>query len=92
MSPILSNIYLNEFDSFVLSLVDQLSSKGRLISKVNPSIVKYSVKLSLLNDEYQDNKCKDILKQIKALRVERNSLPSRIRNGTRVRYVRYADD
>lgn len=54
--------------------------------------MKYSVKLSQLNDEYQDNKDKDILKEIKEVREERNTIPSRIRTGTRVRYVRYADD
>lgn len=91
VSPILSNIYLNEFDSFVMNLIEEYSTK-KYISKVNPSIVKYSVKLSQLNDEYQDNKDKDILKEIKEVREERNTIPSRIRTGTRVRYVRYADD
>nr|YP_010183833.1 hypothetical protein LI437_mgp36 [Coccidioides posadasii]QVG61956.1 hypothetical protein [Coccidioides posadasii] len=92
VSPILSNIYLNEFDTFILSLIDQLSSKEKLISKVNSKIVKYSNKLSKLHDEYQANKSLDILKQIRELREERNSIPSRIRTGTRIRYVRYADD
>lgn len=90
LSPILSNIYLNEFDNFVLSLIDDLSSKDKLISKVNPKIVNFSTKLSALNDEYQANKSLDILKQIK--RVERNTMPSRIRTSNRVWYVRYADD
>lgn len=84
VSPILSNIYLHEFDSYVLSLIDKYSSKGRLISKVNPAIVKYSNQLSLLNDEYQVNKCVETLTRIKTLRAERNTIPSRIRTGTRV--------
>jgi hypothetical protein len=76
----------------VLSLIEKYSTKDKLISKVNASIVKYSVKLSHLNDEYQDSKCDKILTQIKAMRAERNTLSSRIRTGVRVRYVRYADD
>ena len=92
ISPILSNIYLNEFDNYVEEFIDELSSKNYLISKVNPAIVKYSDKLTKLNTEYQMNKCKNILRQIKKLRLERNKLPSRIRTDVRLRYVRYADD
>ena len=33
-----------------------------------------------------------MLKTLKSLRKERNSLPTRIRDGTRIYYVRYADD
>lgn len=92
VSPILSNIYLNDFDLYVLALIDEWSSKSSLISTVNPRIVNYSKKLTALNDRYQEEKSKDILKEIKKLRKERNSLPTRIRTGTRIRYVRYADD
>lgn len=92
VSPILSNIYLNEFDSFVLTLIDKYSSKEKLISKTNPAMMKYSTKLALLNEKYQMDKREETLKEIIALRAERNALPSRIRTGTRVRYVRYADD
>jgi len=92
ISPILSNIYLNAFDSYVTNLCEEFSTKGKLISKVNPLIVNYSNKLLLLDKKYQKNKDKDILKKIKKLRTERNTIPSRIRTGFRVRYVRYADD
>lgn len=92
VSPILSNIYLNEFDNFIISLIDQLSSKEKLISKVNPKMVKFSNQLTALNDEYQASKNSDVLKKIVELRKERNSIPSRIRVGNRIRYVRYADD
>lgn len=92
VSPILSNIYLNEFDNFVMSLIERYSSKEGLISKVNPAMIKYSTELTLLHDKYQAEKSEEILTRIKILRAERNALPSRIRTGTRVRYVRYADD
>lgn len=92
ISPVLSNIYLHEFDLFVETLIVKYSSGKDFISKVNPVIVKYSSKLSRLNDKYQTTKDKEILKEIIKLRAERNKLPSRIRNGIRVRYTRYADD
>ena len=38
LSPLLSNIYLNELDEFMSSKIDELSSKGRLISRINPKI------------------------------------------------------
>lgn len=92
VSPVLSNIYLNEFDKFVLQIIEEYSSKNPEISKVNPKIVNYSTRLILLNDEYRLTKNVEKLKQLKQLRVERNKIPSRIRIGNRIWYVRYADD
>jgi hypothetical protein len=65
---------------------------NKSISKVNPKIVKYSNQLSKLAAEYHETKDKDTLKEIRALRVERNKIPSRIRTGLGIKYVRYADD
>jgi retron-type reverse transcriptase len=90
VSPILSNIYLHEFDIFMDNLIDKLSSKQLNISKVNPSIVKYS-KLEL-QSKYKEKKDKAALKDLKETRAERNKIPSRIRTGNRIRYIRYADD
>ena len=92
LSPLLSNIYLNEFDEFMSSKIDEITTKERLISKVNPKIPWYSVRLTRLSEEYKETRDPQILKELKALRKERNSLPTRIRNGTRIYYVRYADD
>jgi len=92
VSPILSNIYLNEFDMFMENLIDKLSSKNINISKVNPSIVKYSKLLTELHYKYIEEYDKVVLKEIKEVRAVRNKLPSRIRTGYRIRYVRYADD
>lgn len=92
VSPILSNIYLNEFDSFMQELTERYSTKKKEISKVNPRMSNFSDKLSRMNDEYQKSKSLKILKKIRALRIERNKIPSRIRNENRMYYVRYADD
>jgi len=92
VSPILSNIYLNEFDMFMENLIDKLSSKNVNISKINPSIVKYSKLLTKLHYKYNEEYDKVVLKEIKEVRAVRNKIPSRIRTGNRIRYVRYADD
>jgi group II intron reverse transcriptase/maturase len=96
VSPVLSNVYLHEFDIFVENIISTYSSKDALISKVNPVMNNFRKRLSELDDQYRKildgkEKC-NILKEIKALRAERNKLPSRIRISNRIRYVRYADD
>ena len=55
-------------------------------------MVKYSTQLVKLNEEYQESKDKAVLSEIRKVRMERNKIPSRIRIGNRIRYVRYADD
>lgn len=92
VSPLLSNIYLHEFDEYMEQRIEELSSKGKLVSKVNPKIVWYSVRLGRLATQYRESKDPEVLKALKTLRQERNSLPSRIREGVRIRYCRYADD
>ena len=92
ISPLLSNIYLHELDAFIENQMLELSSKSKLISKVNPEMNMYSKKLGALNLQYKASKDPVVLKEIRKLRLERNRKPSRIRTGTRVRYVRYADD
>lgn len=84
VSPIMSNIYLNEFDKFVQNLIEEHSSKEKNISKVNPKIPNFSEKLSKLSDIYQVNKESTILREVRTLREERNSIPSRIRTGNRI--------
>jgi retron-type reverse transcriptase len=92
LSPILSNIYLHEFDKHMETLIDKYSDKSIKISKVNPTIVKYSDKLTKLQNDYNISKDVLRLKEIKKVRKERNLIPSRIRTGKRVYYCRYADD
>jgi RNA-directed DNA polymerase len=72
--------------------INEYSSKEKNISKVNSKIVAYSKKLSALHETYIEKRDPEILKEIRSLRKVRNSLPSRIRTGNRISYVRYADD
>lgn len=92
LSPLLSNIYLHELDEYMERQIENLSSAEKFISKVNPSIMKYSKELAKLSLEYRDTKDPEILKKMKDVRQRRSSIPTRIRTGVRIRYCRYADD
>jgi retron-type reverse transcriptase len=92
VSPLLSNIYLNELDKYMESYVERVSSKDSLISKVNPKIVNLSKRLTKLSKEFRSSGDIETLKELKALRRHRNAMNSRIRIGIRIHYVRYADD
>ena len=95
LSPLLSNIYLHEFDLFMSEYISKYTSKKKNISKVNPKIVTYSQKLTNLHKICIANayaRDPNILKEIRSLREERNTIPTRILTDNRVSYVRYADD
>jgi len=96
LSPILSNIYLNELDRYMEDYIDKHSKT--LISKVNPKIVNFS---KITAHKYSETTTRDpriFLKELKALRAQRNlrvGQPvgrSRVRTGVRIHYVRYADE
>lgn len=92
ISPLLSNIYLDKFDKYMENLIGELSSKEKLISKVNPKMVGLTKEITKLLDKYRENKEAETLRELKRVRKLRNSLNSRIRTGYRIYYIRYADD
>lgn len=92
LSPLLSNIYLNELDRFMEEYIAKHSSKSRLISKVNPKMTNLTNKISLLHKKLEVDWKANTLKELRAIRQFRNTLRSRIRTGVRIHYVRYADD
>jgi retron-type reverse transcriptase len=92
LSPLLSNIYLHEFDEFIERKIETLEKLGKPTSKVNPKIVWYSTRLTRLSEKYRENKDPQTLKELKILRQERNTIPTRIRTGNKIYYTRYADD
>lgn len=94
LSPILSNIYLHEFDLYMESIIEEFSSKVKDVTKRNPVYDKITRRIQYLRDKYDDIKTRpeEIQTEIKNLIKERNTIPSRLPDGNRVRYVRYADD
>jgi group II intron reverse transcriptase/maturase len=94
ISPILSNIYLHEFDLFIEGLIKQYHSEAKDITKKNPVYDKITRSIQYLRDKYTQVKFRnlEIIAEIDQLRKQRRLIPSRLPNGLRIRYVRYADD
>lgn len=93
ISPLLSNIYLNEFDEFMDDIMEKHSTKkGTKISKPNPEWKSITYKISKIEKIYKETGDESNLGKIKALRIQRRKVDSYIRTGNRIYYVRYADD
>jgi group II intron reverse transcriptase/maturase len=91
LSPILANIYLNEFDKYVEFIIEKLNSKT--IRKRNPYYKRVSSKIYKLRK--QTNKIKENKNLIKILSQDQKIIPSRDpldTNYKKIRYIRYADD
>lgn len=90
VSPLLSNIYLHEFDVFMDKLM--LEHNDNETSKAAPDYVKLETKLRAAVRRHRKASSAQTLKDIKDLRKQLQSTKSVIRIGTKVKYVRYADD
>lgn len=102
ISPILSNIYPNEFDKYMEEYIDKFwLGKNRAPNKKYQTLLdraawikrgKYTPEASaMLSDEEKQEK----IKQVKQFRTQAMKLPSRMQrdeNFKRLHYVRYADD
>lgn len=103
LSPLLSNIYLQEFDKFMQHKVEESKQSGPT-SKDNPEYKKIHTKISNLRQRdslsYRWGKTfrtpeeeKERMKTILSLEKERSKMVSKIpTKGYRIYYVRYADD
>lgn len=88
ISPLLANIYLNEFDQWVTSTLIPAYTKGQ-VRKRNPESRKIEHKLRRLRQKGQGGK------EAKELLKARRQIPSKDPNDQgyrRLKYVRYADD
>jgi len=93
ISPLLSNIYLDLLDKYVEILKIQYETpKGKRTTLVSPQYQKMTRELKKLTDQYELNPSTELIREIKALRLLRAKIPSRVGIGMRLRYVRYADD
>nr|AZP40177.1 hypothetical protein [Ulva compressa] len=86
LSPFLSNVYMHELDVFVEELKTKYTqSTNRRGVIQNPEYTKILKRLREL-------RAKGDGRSIRAAELERESIPSVIRTGTRIYYARYADD
>ena len=95
LSPILSNLYLTPFDEFL----DDLKQKYKHlpISSRNPEYRKIESIISNNEDKLRNKKRTEeeirlIKETIVKNRILLRTIPSVIRTGTQIHYVRYADD
>ncbi|WP_154975141.1 reverse transcriptase domain-containing protein [Priestia megaterium] len=98
ISPILANVYLNEFDKYVEQLVLKFNkgTKRKPSSEYKRICNKIGrIRNILRNDELSTDKQRDIILMIKELREERSKIPVVKPNDEdfkRMYYTRYADD
>jgi len=97
ISPILANIYLDQFDKYIKQYIGQFDKGKR--RKQNPPYTHLRGKIVRLNQkiraEEDESARSQMIKTVKALKLERNQYPSEVPMDDRVRrmkYVRYADD
>ena len=86
ISPILSNIYMNEFDLFMESLIKRYHTGKR--REVNPEYRKFEIKRSVARKQGKYEYANQLLKEMRNVQSV-NVMDS---NFVRVGYVRYADD
>ena len=95
LSPILANIYLHEFDKFVINWIIE-NEKPRQ-NKRNPKKLEFTREIRNLEKKLgfvpeKDWFCKkEVIKKIKHLKIELTKIPY-IRQGLKAYYIRYADD
>lgn len=76
------------------TLIEKYHSKDKDITKRNPKYDKATRRIQYIRDKYPDVRKREVKvwKEIKDLLKLRRSILARLPNGTRLRYVRYADD
>ena len=85
-SPILANIYMNEFDSFMNDLIAKYQKGKR--RPVNPEYRKFEIKRLVARRQGNFEYAKQLLKEMRTIQSVDTMDDSFIRIG----YVRYADD
>lgn len=93
VSPILSNIYLNELDKFAAKMAENFfKPKERNYTVEHSRIVgKRDYAKSLLKTASGQRK-NELLKEIKALTAQSHKIPCASKTDKVVKYIRYADD
>jgi group II intron reverse transcriptase/maturase len=86
LSPLLSNVYMHELDVFMEGLKTKYTRSGNRRGVIqNPEYTAILKRLMKLRSEGDG-------KAIRKAELERIGIPSIVRTGTRIYYVRYADD
>lgn len=97
LSPLLANIYLDNFDRFVEKVIENNEVGKR--RTVNPEYKRHADRISRTNKKIRSLEAeatrRTLIKEYKRLKIESRNIPSGKRNDTnfiRMKYCRYADD
>lgn len=94
VSPILANIMLHEFDTWIHDVLQPQYTRGSR-RRDYPPYAKRMGELRKLSKSYAEHRDRGVLREIRRVRKEAQSLPSvdpQDPNFRRLLYVRYADD
>jgi group II intron reverse transcriptase/maturase len=94
LSPLLVNIYLHEFDLFVVRWINQHSSPRK--NQRNPKALPLNRAIKIMNKAVEPKlahtfKQKGLIQQIKMIKRKLTQIPY-VKSGLKAYYVRYADD
>jgi group II intron reverse transcriptase/maturase len=94
LSPLLSNIYLHEFDKFMKNIIEKYSDPLRKrVSKTNPIYAKLKRRLRKLEERKElITKEKEEIEEIKQKLIKTSAVVRDDSTAKRVYYNRYADD
>lgn len=91
ISPILSNIVLHELDRYITDLIEAKSSRRRAYPQEILNTISPPEESNILETNDVKNRPLEIQEE-KNLIKARNSIPSTLSDGNRIKYIRYADD
>ena len=87
----MSNIYLDKLDTFVDKLIKKENTKLPILKNC-PKYRKVYYALEDALRKYKKTEDKTFLKEALEVKKTFTKMPSMVRIGTRVTYIRYADD
>jgi len=93
VSPILSNIYLNELDNFAAKLAKEFykpRAKSRNTEYANTSYLRDRARK--LSETAKGQEKIDLLKEVKSVRAQLLKIPYTSQTDKVIKYIRYADD
>ena len=100
LSPLLSNLYLHDFDKYMEDIIENLdiANRGKKPYKTNPKYHALTMRIHRLSKKITATEIsierKKLLDNLKSLKSLRRKLKSIIPNSEvlSIRYIRYADD
>jgi len=93
VSPLLSNIYLNELDKFAAKMAKEFyTPKTRKFTPEYTKLINMQGKLNYQLKSANGEEKSDLLKRLKELKAQKRKTPCASKTDKVMKYIRYADD